>query len=339
MEHAITCPQCNAPLAPHRFARSVVCSYCGATVQLDESSLSASLFHKAFRSWNSPESYQVPSWLSIGESHWAIGEHIARGDISDVYFGQRARWPTELVILKLLRDPGDTGLFDNEWEALQTLQRSEAPGADIFTALIPQPVTHGNITAGSYAGQRVNIYRWTSGFHHTFEEVLHAYPQGIPPRASIWIWRRILEVLSFIHNSRMVHGAVLPSHLLVQENEHGVRLVGYCAAGHFGEKLRDISAHYKSFYPKSTRSHLTLTAQLDLTMSARCIVAILGGNPENGSLPATIPSKLSSLIKRIALTDSNNSTTEDAWTIREELGEIAKDVFGSPQFIPIVMPS
>lgn len=338
MEHAIMCPQCNAPLKPHRFARATVCSYCGATIQLDESLVSSAKFRESFHFWNSPESYQIASWVSIGESHWALDECIAHGDIADVYTGQRARWPTELVIVKLLRDRQDTALFDNEWEALQTLQRSEAPGADIFTTLIPQPVTHGDIITGQYAGRRANIFRWASGFRHTFEDVIQAYPQGITPRASIWIWRRILEVLTFIHNSGMAHGAILPSHLLVQENEHGVRLVGYSAASRFGEKLQTVFHRYESFYP-ATRSHSTLTAQLDIIMSARCMTAILGGNPANGSLPDTVPARLARLIQRIAQDGPSASVQEDAWSIREELGVIAREAFGPPQFIPIVMPA
>jgi hypothetical protein len=339
MERAIMCPQCNAPLAPHRFARSVVCSYCGATVRLDESTVSAELFRKAYQAWNAPQSHQFSSWLSLRESHWALADCLANGDISDVYAGQRARWPTELVLIKLLRDNKDIALFDNEWEMLQILQRSEAPGADIFTSFLPQPVSHGNITEGPYTGKRVNIYRWASGFHHTFEEVLNTYPHGIPARASIWIWRRILEILSFIHNSGLVHGAILPSHLLVQENEHGVRLVGYSAAGRSGETLQTISHRFESFYPQSTRSRLSLTAQLDITMSARCMIAILGGNPENGTLPGAVPSRLAGLLQRIARNGPSHSTREDAWSIREELGVIAGEVFGSPQFFPIVMPT
>lgn len=339
MEHAIMCPQCNAPLAPHHFARSIVCSYCGATVRLDESSVSAAIFHEAFRAWNSPESYQIPSWVSIGTSHWAVDKCIAHGDISDVYTARRARWPTEMAILKLLRDRQDADLFENEWDALQVLQRSDAPGADNFTMLIPQPIIHGDITAGSHAGKRASIFRWASGFRHTFDEVIQAYPQGIPPRASIWIWRRILEVLSFIHASGMAHGAVLPPHLLIQENEHGVRLVGYSFAGRFGEKLRTGPHDFESFYPEPAKSWSKLTAQADLVMSARCVVAILGGNPATASLPTTVPKQLSGIVQRIALSKPTGTAGEDAWAIREELGEIAKEVFGPPQFIPIVMPS
>ena len=74
-------------------------------------------------------------------------------------------------------------------------------------------------------------------------------------------------------------------------------------------------------------------------MSARCIIAILGGNPETGSLPRIVPPRLSKLVQQIALTEPRDSAREDAWSIREELGIIASEVFGSPQFIPIVMPS
>jgi len=338
MERAVMCPQCNAPLAPHRFARSIVCSYCGATVQLDEASVSAAKFREAFKVWNSPENYPSSAWISIGDSHWALTKWIAHGHLSEVYTARRARWPTELALLKLLRDPDDLNSFDQEWETLQALQRSEAPGAQTFTALIPQPILHGEITGGAHPSKRVSVFRWASGFRHTFDDVLQAYPQGIPPRASIWVWRRILEVLSFIHASGRVHGAVLPPHLLIQANDHGVRLVGYSCAGRPGEKLRTLSPGFESFYPQPAQAWSTLTAQLDLVMSARCLVALLGGNPATAALPAAVPNPLAAVVQRVALSQPTQSLSEDAWTLREELGKIAKEAFGPPQFMPIAMP-
>lgn len=339
MKHAITCPQCNAPLTPHRFTASIVCSYCGNIVQLGDPTISAARFHEAFRVWNDPGAYQISSLVSIGESHWAIDTHLAHGSISDVYTGRRARWPTELVLLKILRDPRFTSQFDNEWNAIQTLQESDAPGAAVFTRLIPQPVIHGTSKKGSFADKHVNIYRWAGGFRHTFEDVLNTYPQGIPAQASIWIWRRILEVLSFIHASGMAHGAILPAHLLVQDNDHGVRLVGYSLAGRLGQKLQPTSPGDASFYPARKRFRSKLSRQLDLVMSARCVIAILGGDPATAALPDTVPAPLAEILQRSALSKYNDLASEDAWAIREELGEIAKTAFGPPAFIPIVMPS
>ena len=335
MEHALMCPQCGGQLAPHRFASSIVCPYCGATVRLDESSVSAALFHTAFRVWNAPESYPFPAWDSIGNSYWAVENLIASGDISDVYSGRRARWPTELVILKRLRDRQDAELFDNEWRVLQALHASQASGAYNFITLLPQPVLHGDVTAGVHAGARISIFRRACGFRHTFADVIRVYLQGIPPRASIWVWRRILEVLSFIHASGMVHGAVLPPHLLVQAGEHGVRLVGYGAAGRTGDPLRPPSPGFASFYPPQFGS--ALTPQLDLAMSACCLAVLLGGDPAAALLPPSVPAPLAALIRRIAL--STPTASESAWAIREELGRLAADLYGPPQFIPIVMPS
>jgi hypothetical protein len=42
-------------------------------------------------------------------------------------------------------------------------------------------------------------------------------------------------------------------------------------------------------------------------------------------------------VQQIALARPGEAALKDAWAIREELGEIASEVFGPPQFIPIVM--
>ena len=338
MEKAIMCPQCNAPLTAHKFARSIVCAHCGSTIKLDESSVSAAQFHQAFRTWNSPATYPTGSSISIGNRHWALDQCIAQGDSSDVYTGHLLRWPTELVIIKILRDAQDADKLKNEWQTLQLLTKSEAPGAVAFSMRLPQPVIHGKVVTGTFTNHWVSIFRWESGFYHTFEDVRKVYPQGIHPQAAIWVWRRILEVLSFIHASGLVHGAILPPHLLVQENEHGVRLVGYSASGNFKKKIESICSGYEDFYPKSVPIGSPLTPQLDLAMSARCMAAILGGNPESAVLPESVPLPLANIIRRTALADSAEKKDQDVWTIREELGRIATDVFGLPQFIPIIMP-
>jgi hypothetical protein len=72
-------------------------------------------------------------------------------------------------------------------------------------------------------------------------------------------------------------------------------------------------------------------------MSARSIVALLGGDPATVSLPATVPAPLTDVLQRVARIEPTGKSHEDAWSIREELGEIANQVYGPPQFIPIVM--
>jgi hypothetical protein len=117
-----------------------------------------------------------------------------------------------------------------------------------------------------------------------------------------------------------------------------VRLVGYGCATHIGKKLQALPDEHKAFYPTGIRVGSTLTPQLDLAMSARCVAALLGGNPTDASLPAAVPPSLAKLVGRVALSDPT-LPADNAWALREELGHIADNVFGAPQFIPIVLPS
>jgi len=342
-ERALKCPQCNAPLAPPRFARSAVCPFCGTTVLLDEAAVPASRFREAWKAWNSPESHGYTLWESLGDSQWATGALVARGEVADVFAARRARWPTERALLKVLRDRRDAPSFDHEWAVLVALQQSDAPGAGSIAARLPQPVAQGEITAGAHAGARALILRWADGFEHTFEAVQRTYPRGVEPRASIWIWRRILEALAFIHAAGFVHGAVLPPHLLVERGEHGVRLVGFRCAGPGGTELRSVSAPFERFYPEAALADRRLTPALDLAMSARCVAALLGGDPARPEVPSAVPAPLAGEIARAGALGAAGApaaanTAGGAWELRERLGELARDVFGPPAFCPIAMP-
>lgn len=338
MEHALICPQCKAPLKPHRFANQVVCAYCGTTVKLDEPSLSVSPFRDAFLEWNSPAQYAFPSVTSIDNRHWAVENLIAQGEISDLYTGRLARWPTELVLIKVLRDGCNNQKLENEWKVLQSLQLSPAKGAETFLRLIPQPIQHGTATAGAFAGRQISVFRWASGFHHNLTEVIQAYPDGIQPRASIWVWRRILEVLAFLHATGMAHGAIIPDHLLVQNHEHGIRLVGYGQAGWLTDPLIDPSEAALMYYPDFAISLPKISAQLDLVMSARCVIRLLGGNPQTAELSPAVPDQLGALLKRTALAKRDDPAIRAAWQIHQDLGSISAQVFGPSSFNPIVMP-
>jgi len=337
-ERIIKCPQCNAPLSPSRFAHQVVCSFCGATVQIDPSLVTAAKFREALELWNSPAHHGYSSWCSIGDRHWAVDGLIAHGEISDVYMANRARWPSERVLFKVLRGEEFAPLLEHEWRVLCSLQQSTATGAATFTTLVPQPVQHGVIQSGQHAGARALVLRWAPGFIHTFEAVRRAYPEGIEPRASVWMWRRILEVLSFLHRSGIVHGAVLPQHLLIQEHEHGIRLVGYSCADSTGKRLQAVNTRLEAFYPAAVLKSQILSPAMDVRMSARCIAFVLGAGPLAEKMPSAVPAPLAAFVQGVAFDDAGDASVEDAWSLRERLGELAQDLYGAPSFIPLRMP-
>jgi hypothetical protein len=310
-ERVPKCPQCDAPLAPpSRFARSVVCAFCGATVQLDPSVVSAARYRDAFARWIRPEQHGYAAACSLDGGRWAFGEFLARGAIADVYLAERARLPSERVVLKALRDDSRAARFDDEWDVLGALQGSSAAGAAQSSRLLPQPVARGVLGDGPHAGARAMLLRRESGFRHTLQDVRRAFPAGVDPRASIWMWRRTLEALSFVHRSGWLHGAVAPEHLLVEDGEHGVRLIG------FGHAARGAD-------PAG-----------DLAMSACAIAYALGGDVRTGEVPAAVPQPLAYLLTSAASGDGG-----DAWQLRERVGDAGRALFGAPAFHPIVWPS
>jgi hypothetical protein len=337
-QHAFMCPQCNGPLSPTRFARSVVCSYCGATVTIDETAVSAAVFKQAFEAWNAPRTHGITDWLAVGDSRWSPGELIAHGEISDVHAAQRARWPSERALVKVLRDERDRALFDHEWEVLERLHGETAEGAAGMLARLPEPIAHGVVTDGMYVGAQVTVLRWASGFRHTVEDFRRAYPAGIDPQPSIWVWRRLLEVLAFLHKQGYAHGAVLPPHLLVEDGEHGLRLVGLSMTDRMGARLRGVVERWADFYPQSEGGPRTVGAAADVAMSARCLIALLGGDPATGKLPDAVPGPLASLLRDTAAADAPSGAAPGAWSLREQLGALAREVFGPSRFCPLVMP-
>ena len=51
---------------------------------------------------------------------------------------------------------------------------------------------------------------------------------GVDPRDAAWMWRRLLVALGFAHRAGVLHGAVLPEHVLIHPGEHGLVLVDWC---------------------------------------------------------------------------------------------------------------
>jgi tRNA A-37 threonylcarbamoyl transferase component Bud32 len=140
---------------------------------------------------------------------------------------------------------------------------------------------------------------------HTFEEVREEFPNGVEAHHAPWLWRRILEVLSFVHRSGWAHGAITPAHLLVHPREHGVLPVGWGDA--------------REATPEAVAA--------DVRASARAVGYLLDGSETPQSVAAL-------LIEVSKKPDAHG----DAWALREKVGEVARGAFGPPRFMHFAMP-
>ncbi|MBN2797812.1 MAG: hypothetical protein JXX28_01575 [Deltaproteobacteria bacterium] len=311
------CESCGGPLeAPWRDL-AVVCPHCGAHNLPGQPG-----------AWSAP---RAPAdgrpRLNLGGRTYLVEGRLGQGASSVVY---RARWVVrlgELVVLKVLAATADRDLFRREWDTLVALQASHAEGAAHFTTRLPVPVAHGLIE--SDRPRPASVFGWKSGFVHTLEQVGEVHSGGVRGEVMVWVLKRLLELLGFVHRAGFVHGAVTPEHVLVHPRDHGATLVGWTLAtpwrpGHT-RPLPATNRRWATFYGGATEA----TPALDLAMAARCAQAIAGWHLPGVTRPAPLQRVLDAAL---------SGRREDAWALAEELTAASAEAFGPPAYHPLAMP-
>ena len=282
------------------------CAHCGAVVAPGVAVVARKTFREALAA-SEREVPPRPDDVALAGARWRVIRRLAAGDRADVLLATRARRLGERVVLKVLRDRAGAASVAHEWEALHALQASEVQGATHFTTRLPAPVAHGEARMGDGASRPALAVRASPGFRWTLADVRAAYPEGVDARHVVWMWRRLLELLGWVHRAGWTHGAVHATHVLVDEREHGAMLVGWSRAA-----------------PVAARAG----AEADLTATARTVAALLAA----GGTPAPVGELL-------AACAAGRPPATDGWALKEIVADAAERAFGPPAFVPFHMPA
>lgn len=326
---ALVCPACGAPLPSNARRAIVVCPFCNASV----TDAGPVILGQSFRNALAELDASVPTTerrVRVGGLPYRLLGRVAQGESSDVFLAERARPVTERVILKVLRADADRDLHDREWAALTALEASDVPGSVELSRRLPSPVARGRVEG---TDRTALLVRASCGFSDTLEDVLRAYPNGVDGRHASWMWRRVLEMLSWVHRAGWAHGALLPPHLVVHARDHGVLLVGWSCAAPLGGKagLPVVNERFADLYPRELLRGAPPSVRTDLAMTARNMSWVLGGT--GASVPLSVPVSLRELIEEVSA-----SGADDAWELRSRVGHAARAAFGPPRFHPFEMP-
>src|SRR5262249_15608964 len=149
------------------------------------------------------------------------------------------------------------------------------------------PTLEESVAVGGWLGRRINVLRYDTGFH-TLEQV-HAQHPALDGVHIAWIFNRLLTVLGFCHRQKIIHGAVLPCHVLIDAPSHGLRLVGWGQSVAPGRPIVAVPARYWDWYPPEVHKKQPVGPATDLFLAARCIVYLAGGDPVTNWMPETVP--------------------------------------------------
>lgn len=283
--------------------------------------------------------------LAVAGRTYRLEGRIGQGDTSDVF---RAFWdhePTERVVLKICRALEDADLMKKEARVLKAIQASDDPGAYFFTRVLPEIIAEGTASGPDGIVRPVTVLRDKNRFDWTLEDVIREYPDGVEPQTMVWMWNRVLTLLAWTHRIGYVHGAILPSHVLLDVESHQATLLDWSAAVRCKggkERIEVVSDGYEAYYPTEALSGGKATPATDIAMSARCMIAVLGGNPETGESPATVPDPIADFLKAHArcgvLLDGRFRIYDDAEALEKAFAAIVEKAYGKRRFHPFAMP-
>jgi hypothetical protein len=250
---------------------------------------------------------------------WAgNGRVVASGDIAELYAMDGD------TLLKLPRRPGDNDLMRAEAAALAKLAAEGDPRFRAYAPRLIETFTHED-AAGSR--RTATVVERLHGFV-TLADVRRAYPDGIDARDAAWMWRRLLTGLGWAHRAGIVHGAVLPEHVLIHPAEHGVALVDWCYSVAPGGTVAAIVAGHRAAYPGEVTAKRPATAATDIFMATGLMLRLIRKPPEP--------------LRRFARGcryDAPRMRPQDAWSLLGEFDELLENLYGPRRFRPFAMPA
>ena len=137
-----------------------------------------------------------------------------------------------------------------------------------------------------------------------------------------WMWRRILVALGFAHVNGIIHGAVLPANILIQPEEHGLMLeIGSTPSALRQENiLSHIDPDFATWYPPEIAKNEVPTFGMDINMSAKLMIHLLGGDAERNSIPDSVPHAMRMFLKGSIL--PGKRAPQDAWALLQEFDDL-----------------
>lgn len=238
---------------------------------------------------------------------------ISSSDISDIYDAGDC-------IVKAVRNRSDNKFMDREVEVINLMR--DNPNLGTFDHYLPNVLETFNLKGG----RKATVFTKYEGVVDLLT-IKKKYDEGIDPKHVGWLFKRILGGLGYAHSKGVVHGSILPQHLLVDTANHGVRIVGWGQSLFEGETPSIFSSAYKSWYPKRVFEKKPCSPSTDIAMAARCCIYSLGGDILSLEVPKSVPIKIKNFLSLCVKTE-----IDDAWGLHDDFNELLRRLFGSPKF-------
>ena len=268
-----------------------------------------------------------PVHITTKRNAYELGSILFTGSISDIFKGQHEEAGIgKEILIKVARSYKNNDFISNESTVLKKLGKESHHGLE---ELIPKCIDSFIISdTATRTIRRANVFDYKPDLVN-LAYVIKKYPGGIDPKDMAWMFKRILVAIWVAHEQGIVHGAVLPQHILLNLVNHGILLIDWSFSAKISETyIKAIDSTCKDFYPLSVFDKEVATPEVDIYMAAVTIIKLLGGDSKTKIIPNSVPKEIRSILRACILEHSGFTAME----IHEEFNQTIKKLFGPPKF-------
>lgn len=305
------------------------------------------------------EQADLPLLFKDAGQRYTPRQFLAAGDEADLHLATAGG---EEFLLKAARETAANAGLETERRTLMRLLRS-ARGTT-YRHYLPHLVESFVLT--DPCPRRVNVFRYQPELR-TLEEV-HEQQPALDGRHLAWIFKRLLTVLGFCQQAHLVHGAVLPCHVLLDVSGHGLQLIGWSHSTSAGRRLSGMreeytaavgvppsggwgvasdqerpsppkggtptAADYRGWYPVEVQRRQPVGPATDLFLAARCVLYLAGGDPLTNRWSDHVPLQMQRFLNTCLL-ESARMRPDDAWALQDDFDRLLQGLYGPPKFHPL----
>lgn len=256
--------------------------------------------------------------LTVGSRSYTImAEPFASGDFSNVHVGKDEQGNG--VVAKVARRPTFNQYLTHE--ALLLKQVGEQTSLKSLTRFVPELLDTLTLTEPGNQQFRVNVYRQVLGMV-SLTQVRERHQNGLAPEDAMWVARRIIAQTLAANMMNVVHGAIVPDHVLIHPLSREPLHIGWAHAVQEPEKnhrrITTVIDRWRDWYPKEVFDRAIPSHQTDLYMAGKTMLYLLGGDVVRNRFPSHIPPDIVRLIGQL-LEEQSSQRPSDGFTFLREL--------------------
>lgn len=173
---------------------------------------------------------------------------FAKGDFSVLYRGHLQGADAVQVIAKVALAPASNVWLEKEASTL--IRFRDAKKGDELSGVakfVPELLDTFLVENAKRQRFRVVVMRDLPDMV-SITDVIRAYPSGLDPRDASWIYRRVLAQTLAASMAGVVHGAMVPDHVLVDPYTHNPLHIGWAHTVKDG-RITHIVDRFRDYYP------------------------------------------------------------------------------------------